>query len=150
MRSHPDSAQRRLRLAFLTLLALGLAPTTTWAGPTIGDTDGDGIDDLFDNCTDVSNTSQYDADGDGCGNMCDADYDDTNVAGISDFVTYQGCFGQSVPAADPPDADPTCAESDMDGSGVVGIADFVLFVGEFGTPPGRSLSPIRDPSRCSD
>lgn len=139
------------RSFFASLLVLALAvgiPGMALAGPTIGDTDGDGVDDLFDNCTNVSNTTQVDADGDGCGNVCDGDFDDTTVAGISDFVIFQGCFGVTVPGGPGNPADPTCAESDMDGSGTVGIGDFVAFVGEFGTGAGPSLSPIADAARC--
>jgi MYXO-CTERM domain-containing protein len=44
------------------------------AGPVVtpGDRDGDGIDDLIDNCPNVFNPSQADADGDGIGDACDA------------------------------------------------------------------------------
>jgi len=44
------------------------------------DTDGDGVDDLDDNCTDVANADQTDLDGDGAGDACDDDDDGDGVA----------------------------------------------------------------------
>ncbi|MEO8224209.1 MAG: thrombospondin type 3 repeat-containing protein, partial [Gammaproteobacteria bacterium] len=38
-----------------------------------GDTDGDGVADVLDNCTLVANPTQCDSDGDGYGNACDGD-----------------------------------------------------------------------------
>lgn len=37
-----------------------------------GDLDGDGVGNLADNCTEISNANQIDCDGDGAGNACDA------------------------------------------------------------------------------
>ena len=51
-----------------------------------GDNDGDGIDNLFDNCIDISNADQLDSDTDGLGDVCDdtpfgvIDLDDDGVA----------------------------------------------------------------------
>ncbi len=39
------------------------------------DTDGDGIDDLIDNCPETSNSDQKNGDGDGFGDVCDCDPD---------------------------------------------------------------------------
>jgi hypothetical protein len=98
------------------------------------DADGDRVIDGADNCA-TANPTQYDADGDGFGNRCDADFDDSGVSAAADFFTFRQCFGQSVPTGGPPQ-DLACLESDMDGDGVVDGADFVLFRAEFGTPPG--------------
>ena len=38
------------------------------------DADGDGVSDALDNCTNVANAGQKDADGDGHGNTCDGDF----------------------------------------------------------------------------
>jgi hypothetical protein len=103
------------------------------------DTDGDGVFDSVDNCTMDSNASQRDVDGDGCGNLCDADFDQNGVAGGSDFNTLRLCFAKTVPGAGPA-ADPTCAESDMDGNLVVGASDFNSFRLDFGSAPGPGAS----------
>jgi hypothetical protein len=129
-----------------SLLALGLwLPGSAIAGPFSGvDSDGDGVDAVLDNCTNVANASQTDADGDGCGNECDGDLNNSGVANIADFGTFKTCFGRTVGPGGPAD-DPTCAESDMNNSGVVNIADFGLFKNEFATGgiPGPSGSPIK-------
>jgi len=99
------------------------------------DADGDGFANGVDNCIDVANPSQLDVDGDGCGNLCDADFDQNGLAGGSDFNTFRLCFSQGVPGSGPAE-DPTCAESDMDGNGVVGGEDFARFRLQLGSPPG--------------
>ncbi len=61
------------RLALLTLLAaacnavLGIEPTKDRGS----DSDGDGVDDVSDNCRMVANPDQNDEDGDGIGDACD-------------------------------------------------------------------------------
>jgi len=45
-----------------------------------GDTDGDGVPDVCDNCPDVPNLDQTDTDGDGLGDACDADDDNDGIA----------------------------------------------------------------------
>ena len=65
-----------MRVGLLTtticfLIALGF-PFASLAGPA-PDTDGDGVPDVIDNCSALSNTAQCDADSDGYGNGCDAD-----------------------------------------------------------------------------
>jgi hypothetical protein len=99
------------------------------------DADADGVPDAIDNCTSVVNPVQFDADGDGCGNRCDADSDQNGIAGGSDFNALRLCFGKIWPAAGPPE-DPTCAESDLDESGIVGGGDFNLLRLRFGEAPG--------------
>lgn len=41
------------------------------AAPPVGDEDGDGLDDLVDNCRAAANPNQHDEDGDGVGDACD-------------------------------------------------------------------------------
>jgi uncharacterized protein (TIGR03790 family) len=53
-------------------------PLMTFPGPVparSGDQDGDGVPDARDVCRDVPNPDQRDSDGDGFGNLCDADVD---------------------------------------------------------------------------
>lgn len=51
------------------------------------DTDGDGIDDVFDNCPTVSNPDQADDDNDGVGNACDSMSVDGNTLAIGERLT---------------------------------------------------------------
>jgi hypothetical protein len=99
------------------------------------DADLDGVPDSADNCTDVENSSQLDSDGDLCGNVCDADFDQNGVTGGADFNAFRLCFLLAVPGSGPAE-DPTCAEADMDGNLVVGGTDFNQFRLEFGGAPG--------------
>jgi hypothetical protein len=141
---------------FASLLALAVVvwiPGASVAGPFSGvDTDGDGVDNVLDNCTNVSNANQVDADGDGCGNHCDGDMDGSGITLINDFNTFKTCFPRTVGAAGGPADDPTCTESDMDGSGGMTVGDFNLFKTEFstgGATPGPSGSPIKaGPPSC--
>ena len=101
------------------------------------DVDGDRAPDATDNCPARKNPTQLDVDADGLGNHCDADFDQNGASGLSDFGTFRGCYGRTVPVSGGPAADPTCAESDMDGNGGVGTSDYGLFRSAFGSPPAR-------------
>jgi hypothetical protein len=97
------------------------------AGPTCPppDTDGDGINDVCDNCDAVPNPSQVDGDQDGFGNACDCDV----VGGAggcdgADFAGFVGVFGTFVP--------PTNCKFDWDPNGAVDGGDFAWFVTRFG------------------
>ena len=114
------------------LLAVGM-PMTAFSGPTPGgaDTDLDGVEDAFDNCSGVANAGQEDAHHDGCGDACTSgctpkvcDVDGNGTTNISDFGTLGACFGQ--PASCAPAAD-------CDGNGTINISDFGLLGAEFGT-----------------
>ena len=100
-----------------------LGSASTLACP---DTDGDGIQDSLDNCTLVANTDQRDTNGDGFGNICDADLNQDLKTDLSDFSLFRSVFT----TADP--------DADFDGSGTVNLTDFSLFRVMFGSPPGPS------------
>jgi hypothetical protein len=90
----------------------------------------------FDNCSAVANASQKDYDGDGCGDVCDCDFDQNGSCGLADFGNFVGAW---------PPAGTYNAAYDMDCSGSpLGLADFGLFVAEFGgggvTGPSASNS----------
>jgi len=103
------------------------------------DTDTDLLFDANDNCMLVANRDQHDVDGDGCGNICDCDFDQNGVCGASDLSTLRACpFGQQLPVTGPPE-DPFCTEVDMDGNLVVGSGDLSLFRLGFGRPPGPGV-----------
>lgn len=119
---------------FTTILALSLV---LWvpgalAGPLLGDGDGDGVDDLLDNCLGVNNPDQTDSDADGCGNACDADYNQDGVAGGPDLSIIRNAFGLSLGQ---PGYNPSCDFNDDD---VVGGPDLSFFRTHFTTVPGPS------------
>jgi len=109
------------------MLALGM-PLGALAGPTPGgaDTDGDGVENGFDNCSATVNAGQEDTDHDGCGNVCDLLLCDINQDGgvtSTDFTLLKMCFGKAAscnPAAD------------CNNDGGITSADFTLLKMEFG------------------
>ena len=111
----------------------------SWFNPMV-DSDGDGVDDPFDTCP-VHPDGQLDADGDGYGNVCDADFDQDGVAAASDFLALISRMGQdcSHPAYDPAydlDAPASCATGCDPAACVVGGSDFVRLLALFGREPG--------------
>jgi len=89
--------------------------------------DGDGIGDACDNCTLVANADQRDTNGDGFGNICDADLDNDGTVGFSDFSLFRAAFGSTGDL-----------DADLDGDGTVGFSDFSIFRGSFGGAAGPS------------
>lgn len=100
---------------------------TIVAGPPTGtDTDGDGIFDDTDNCTNVENPSQVDADNDGFGNQCDPDLNNDLIVNFLDLAAFQGLFLSTDPVAD----------FNLDGN--VNFLDLVILTNLFLQPPGPS------------
>jgi hypothetical protein len=97
--------------------------------PTIGDFDGDEIEDTLDNCSVSANRAQDDTDGDDCGNLCDADYDNDGTVGFGDFGIFMQCYNSNSEL---------CDHTEPVGGGPAGFADFGFFVGAFGNTPGPS------------
>ncbi len=96
--------------------------------PGYEDFDADGIADVNDNCSEAVNPSQDDTDGDQCGNLCDADYDNSGTVGFGDFglftqnfATNNALYNHTEPVSD-----------------LVGFGDFGFFSANFGTRPGPS------------
>lgn len=106
------------------------------AAPAYGvrwaDGDGDGVPDTLDNCRDVANPGQQDANGDGYGNRCDADLDNNGTVTVADYGILRSVLG--LPAS----ASPTAAAADLDSSGRVTTTDYALLRGRLGTAPGPS------------
>jgi len=126
-------------------LVVGL-PLAAMAGPTPGgaDTDGDGVENAFDNCTTRANPTQKDVDHDACGDTCDGDFDQNGTAGLTDFGILKSAFTKTTgqPGYN--------AAADMDCNGVVGLTDFGAFKNEFTTTAGPSgiTNAGRNPTAC--
>ena len=142
---------RRNWLVVLGLLAaLGL-PLAAMAGPTPGgaDTDGDTVEDAFDNCTTTANPTQADADRNGCGDACTEDIaGDANgdtAVGTPDFLLLGQQFGNTG-CGNP---NPPCS-ADLNGDTAVGTPDFLLLGSTFGNVTGPSGIPTAqcNPSTC--
>jgi len=103
------------------------------------DTDGDTIDDLFDNCIGQFNPDQLDENENGLGDACDepsADATGDGLVGAPDFIILSGQFGST-----------TGGSADFTGDGVVGAPDFILLSGQFGEiPPSAGL--LSGPQVC--
>ncbi|MBN8279918.1 MAG: thrombospondin type 3 repeat-containing protein [Gammaproteobacteria bacterium] len=95
------------------------------------DSDGDGVADVADNCTQLANSSQCDSDGDGYGNRCDADLTNNGVTNAQDTVLYRAELGA-------PSVGPAFNAADLNCSGAVNAQDTVLFRQLLGLPPGPS------------
>ena len=108
-----------VQLAFLDeQQGAGMCTVTFVAVP--GDRDGDGINDLADNCPDTPNADQADFDGDGVGDACDPDIDDDGILNAADNCAR-------VPNADQSDIDHDglgdVCDGDEDGDGVPNASD---------------------------
>lgn len=112
------------RIALLATIGL-----LSWGTPAFADLDGDGVEDNLDNCSERVNPMQDDTDADDCGNLCDADYDQSGVTGFPDFGIFTRCFGTN---------DPLCDHTEPVGNGLIGFSDFGAFSAMFGTVPGPS------------
>jgi hypothetical protein len=120
---------------FAAPLAFLLWGTPAFAG-SAPDFDSDGVGDQIDNCSIWVNTGQDDIDLDGCGNLCDADYDQSGAVGFPDFGQFATAFGTTDAVKChaepiPPDL------PDFIGC-TVGFPDFGFFTGAFGSVPGPS------------
>ena len=116
-----------------TMATIGLL---VCAGPALGGnlcpdgcSDGDGVADVIDNCSETPNSIQDDTDADDCGNLCDADYDQSGAVDFGDFGSFASHFGEiselhnhTEPVTD-----------------TVDFGDFGFFASAFGAgPPGPS------------
>ncbi len=79
----------------LTIFATAITCLLWGTAAFAADFDGDGVEDAFDNCSEAANPAQDDTDGDDCGNLCDADYDNSGVVGHPDFFEFGQAFGSN-------------------------------------------------------
>ncbi len=103
---------------------------TSGLGMGVGDRDNDGFADNVDNCKSTSNPTQRDSDGDGIGNMCDADFTNDGLVNAADLALFQLAFGSRA-------SDATFNPNvDMNGDGRINSQDLALFQVRFGKPAG--------------
>ena len=86
----------------------------------------DAIPDGCDNCVSIANADQRDTDGDGYGNACDPDFDNTQVVNASDLAFFKTRFFTSDP------------DADLNGDGFVNAADLAILKSMFFQAPGPS------------
>jgi hypothetical protein len=115
---------------FAATLAFLLWGTPAFAG-TAPDSDGDGITDVIDNCSDDVNTAQDDTDLDDCGNICDMDYSGTGTADFGDFGEFVLKYGTTDEQKCHAEPIPGCT---------VALPDYGFVVANFGGNPGPSGS----------
>ncbi len=126
-RNRGTSSGRAARMTLAVPLLLFAA--AAWAV----DTDGDGVDDTADNCIEVPNGPntypaadpriQRDTDGDGYGNVCDADLNNDNTTNNLDVALLRTAFGTPDP------------DADFNGDGTVNNLDVTVMRQYFGQPP---------------
>ncbi len=92
------------------------------------DSDLDGVPDSIDNCTNVPNAGQQDGDGDGYGNLCDADFNNDCIVNPIDLGLFRTVFFTNDP------------EADLNSDGIVNPIDLGLFRTLFFTTPGPSAT----------
>ncbi|MEM8500317.1 MAG: thrombospondin type 3 repeat-containing protein [Pseudomonadota bacterium] len=96
------------------------------------DNDGDGIENIYDNCIDIVNPNQVDTNGDGIGNVCDPDFNDDGIVNFLDVPVITAAFN-SIPG----DAHWN-ADADLNVDNAVNFLDYVIFTNSFLQPPGAS------------
>ncbi|MGI9343899.1 MAG: hypothetical protein ACR2QV_13755, partial [Gammaproteobacteria bacterium] len=104
-----------------------VASDSALVGVFTGDSDGDGVANLFDNCINDPNSNQRDTNGDGFGNLCDADFNGNGVVDPFDFSLLKSRFGQTG-----------FPDQDLNGNGLVDPFDFSKLKSNFGQAPGPS------------
>ncbi len=91
------------------------------------DADNDGVLDNVDNCLGITNADQRDTNGDGYGNICDADFNNNGIVDSQDGALLKAAFGSSA-----------FPDRDLNGNGLVDSNDGARLKARFGLAPGPS------------
>ena len=94
------------------------------------DSDGDQVADACDNCLLLPNPNQIDADDDGTGNACDADFNQDCTINVVDLGLMRAAFFSDDPVID------------LNTDGVVNVTDLGLLRAVFFSQPGPSGVPF--------
>ncbi len=113
---------KRISLPTLLVVAILAAPAHAV------DSDADGVDDNVDNCTNIANADQADADSDNIGTACDGDLDNNCNTDFQDLAIFKGLIFGSDPVAN------------FDGLGGVDFLDLAILKSLFFQPPGPSAA----------
>ena len=106
--------------------------------PGADDTDGDGISDLIDNCTEIANVDQFDSNSDNIGNRCDADI----APSLNDCrIDFHDLAAMRAAIFSTPDSANWNADADLNGDGDINFADLQTVKASFFTQPGPSGLP---------
>jgi Ca2+-binding RTX toxin-like protein len=105
---------------------IGQPPSTQVRLMQDSDGDGDGVGDFHDNAILAFNPDQRDTDGDGYGNVADADLNQDMMVDFFDLSLLDGVFGSND------------ANADFNGDGTVDFYDLDILASLFGAPPGPS------------
>jgi hypothetical protein len=135
--------------AFVIGAALAFTPAPAIAEPGENadacafNSDGDTVRDCRDNCIDIANQEQLDADGDGYGTACDCDYNQDGTVDWVDFGTLTRLAAlenwDDVIYTDGFAVTPE--HGDHDNNGVVNLSDVEMLLAAFGYSPGPSSAP---------
>ncbi|WDP90913.1 MAG: hypothetical protein HUN04_14900 [Desulfobacter sp.] len=97
-----------------------VAKLTTYKLNDTRDQDGDGVPDCEDHSPGTYDQANIDSDGDGYGNVIDADYNNDGIVNMDDYNVFYGTYGTNN------------ADSDMNGDGIVNMDDYNVFFGLYG------------------
>jgi len=121
-----SSGVPRYTLAAIAIMFMVVPPQAISAV----DSDGDGIPDYSDNCIDVPNPDQIDTDGDGYGNICDADLNQSGFVNAVDLAIFKSRFRSSDP------------DANLNSKGIVNAVDLAIFKSLYQKPPGPSCKDL--------
>lgn len=160
-----------MRISLIVLASAAVAMVVA-GGSVAGntpDTDGDGIFNLVDNCTEAPNSlttsghsiSQGDTDADGFGNTCDGDFNNNGAVNAQDSGIFNVCFACAAGQGGNPNTPTNCTSAgidcevtDLNDNGFVNAQDtgrfFQLFAAEVTNGPGSSIGPSGLPCATKD